>query len=86
MNSHVYVFIETNVHNGISAKNNQPYTLRKIKIADPSTFENHTLEFAENANFAGFNKGDRVTLVTDLRTSYNRDSSIIVTGMRKADK
>lgn len=86
MSEKAYVFIETNIHSGVSSKNGQPYTLRKIKFADPATFENHTLEFVENANFAGFNKGDRVTLVTDLRTSYNRDSSLVVTGLRKADK
>lgn len=81
-----YVFIEAKTHSGISAKNNQPYTLRKIRFADPLTFENHQLSFSEHADFNNFKKGDLVHLQTELETYFNRDSNTVVTGLTLASK
>lgn len=81
-----YVFIEANTLEGVSEKSGKPYSMRKVRFADPVTFENHQLDFAENTSFMGFKKGDRVYITTDLQTQYNRDSRAVVTGLKLADK
>lgn len=79
-----YVFIESNTLEGVSEKTQRPYSLRKVRFADPVTFENHQLDFAENTSFVGFQKGDRVHLILELQTRFNGDSRSVVTGLRLA--
>jgi hypothetical protein len=74
-----YVYIEHNKIEGTN-KDGKPYVLRKLKIADPRTFENHTLDYAENADLRGFGKGEQIILTGELHSGY-RDSRFVVTAL-----
>jgi hypothetical protein len=77
-----FVYIEAMNLNGISEKTGKPYELRKLRFADPLTYENHQLDFAEGLTFGHIQKGERFTYEWDLRTGYgNQDSRPIVTAV-----
>ena len=80
MNHKEFVFIEAKFLQGVSQKTGNPYEIRKISFADPLTFENHQLDYTDQASFSHLRKGQRITLETELQTQFNRDSKLVVTG------
>lgn len=80
MDNKQFVFLKSQEINGISAKTDKPYSLRKISFADPTTFENHQLDYKEGLMFTHLSKGEMVKLKLDLEQGFGgRDSRAIVT-------
>lgn len=74
-----FVFLKSQEINGISAKTEKPYSLRKISFADPTTFENHQLDYKEGLQLNYLAKGEMVNLKLDLEQGFGgRDSRAIV--------
>lgn len=78
----VFRFIEANEFQGISEKTKNPYHIRKVKFADPATFENHQLDYKEGLNLSYLSKGEEVTLEVDLQAGYaGKDSRVVITNI-----
>lgn len=82
MSKEKYVFIEEN--SGIGKNSGKPYHM--IKLASPTTYENHRLSYDPNyLDFSKFpfKRGDLVTLELDLRTPYD-NTQPLCTGIHLA--
>lgn len=83
----VFRFIEANELKGVSEKTGNAYHIRKLKFADPGTFENHQLDYKEGLNLSPFSKGEEVTLDVDLQAGYaGKDSRVIITNVWPLNK
>lgn len=74
------VFIEE--ISGISQKSNRPYHL--IKLADPQTFENHTVSYDPNhlsKEKLRFNRGQKVVINGILSTPFGQ-TQFLATGVK----
>lgn len=80
MDKKQFVFLKSQEINGTSEKSGKPYSLRKISFADPTTFENHQLDYKDGLNLTYITKGEMVNLKLDLEQGFGgRDSRAIVT-------
>lgn len=83
----VFRFIEANELKGVSEKTGNPYHIRKLKFADPATFENHQLDYKEGLTLTPFSKGQEVTLELDLQAGYaGKDSRVVIINVWPVNK
>lgn len=80
MNDKQFVFLSADILTGISKTSGNPYELHILHFADPTTYENHSLNFKKGLNLTWLKKGDRVTLELELVPSFgNQQSRVLVT-------
>lgn len=86
MSQKEFIFKEASLFNGVG-KNppHNPYTLRKIKLVDPTTFDTHTVDFDEILDQTlvhqkMFKNGDKVHIQLSLVAPRfgNQDSRALV--------
>lgn len=67
------VFIDLN--EGIGKNSKKPY--RMVKLANPLTYENFTLNCDPNKQFVNFNSGEKVLVTCDIKDFYGNTNLLV---------